>query len=257
MNALSEVAGTIAEAAFEADGLTTCRLECSCLLGSEEGSKIHESGLSIAHSVRRSRGRWQPCWSSLHAAARPMLRTVNQHPMRQEQREAVVGPARPPPVEAPRGASARAAREAPRDRASPEAEARRTQADRLEPVESAVPRATAAALPPAIPHPRRLWSKIASRKRDCALVNHKSCGTIVIAVKKGTEAAFTPTEATYHSCVPGCDARGCFHADMAEDLKPATSASQKIVAVCTNKMCARAPCSSETSVRHNRAPETR
>ena len=73
---------------------------------------------------------------------------------------------------------------------------------------------------------------------DCALVNHNDCcGTIVIAVKKGTEAAFTPTEATFHSCVPGCDSRGCFHADMAEDLKPATSASQKIVAVCSNKMC--------------------
>jgi hypothetical protein len=72
---------------------------------------------------------------------------------------------------------------------------------------------------------------------DCALLNHNDCcGTVVIAVKKGTEATFAAAESAYQTCVPGCGLRGCFHADLSEDMKPATSPGQ-IVAVCQNKIC--------------------
>jgi hypothetical protein len=73
---------------------------------------------------------------------------------------------------------------------------------------------------------------------DCALVHHNDCcGTVVIAVKKGTEAGFPAKESAFQSCVPGCGLRGCFHADMAEDRKPASAPGQMIVAICDNKMC--------------------
>jgi hypothetical protein len=72
---------------------------------------------------------------------------------------------------------------------------------------------------------------------DCALLNHNDCcGTVVIAVKKGTEATFTAAESAFQTCVPGCGLRGCFHADMSEDMKHATSPGM-IVAVCQNKLC--------------------
>jgi len=73
---------------------------------------------------------------------------------------------------------------------------------------------------------------------DCVLVRHSDCcGTVVIAVKKGTEAVFTAAEAAYKSCVPGCGQRGCFHADWAEDMTMVASVGQSIVAVCLDKMC--------------------
>jgi hypothetical protein len=73
---------------------------------------------------------------------------------------------------------------------------------------------------------------------DCALLNHNDCcGTIVIAVKKGTEAGFTAAEAAYQSCVPNCLGRGCFHADMSEDHNQVGMVGQSIVAVCVNKLC--------------------
>jgi hypothetical protein len=72
---------------------------------------------------------------------------------------------------------------------------------------------------------------------DCALVNHNDCcGTIVVAVKKGTEATFAAADSAYRTCVPGCGLRGCLHQDMSEDLK-SPSPSQAIVAVCDNKLC--------------------
>jgi hypothetical protein len=85
---------------------------------------------------------------------------------------------------------------------------------------------------------RNALVKDCQSETDCVLLNHNDCcGTVVFAVKKGTEAIFAAAQATYHSCVPGCDGRGCFHADMAEDLKPATSPSQVITAICDNNMC--------------------
>jgi hypothetical protein len=73
---------------------------------------------------------------------------------------------------------------------------------------------------------------------DCTLVNHSDCcGTIVVAIHSGTNAAFTVAEQAFQSCVPYCGLRGCFHPDMAEDGKTPTGAEQTIVAQCVNMRC--------------------
>jgi hypothetical protein len=71
---------------------------------------------------------------------------------------------------------------------------------------------------------------------DCALVSHNDCcGTVRIGVHAGTEAAATSAEATYAACFD-CGARGCNHADIAEDGE-APQGSQTIVATCVANRC--------------------
>jgi hypothetical protein len=73
---------------------------------------------------------------------------------------------------------------------------------------------------------------------DCSLVDHDDCcGTIRIAIRKGTDAAFTAAEAGFHSCVPGCSKRNCFHPTEAEDLDVVTRDGQAIFAHCDGRRC--------------------
>jgi hypothetical protein len=71
---------------------------------------------------------------------------------------------------------------------------------------------------------------------DCVLVDSEDCcGTIKLAVRSGTQAAFPATEAMYSSCL-ACPPLGCQHADQAED--GATPGSgQSIVATCELNRC--------------------
>ena len=71
---------------------------------------------------------------------------------------------------------------------------------------------------------------------DCVLVHSSDCcGTVVIAVKKGTESGFAAVETQYETCL-SCGGRGCFHADLAED-GGAPQAGQSIVATCAAQRC--------------------
>jgi hypothetical protein len=71
---------------------------------------------------------------------------------------------------------------------------------------------------------------------DCVLVDSADCcGTIKLAVKAGTQAAFTEAERTYVACL-ACPPLGCQHADQAEDgMTP--QAGQSIVATCVQSRC--------------------
>jgi hypothetical protein len=71
---------------------------------------------------------------------------------------------------------------------------------------------------------------------DCVLVaSADCCGTIDLAVKSGTEAAFPSVEATYSACL-ACPPSGCLHADEAEDGS-APGSGQSIVATCVASRC--------------------
>jgi hypothetical protein len=71
---------------------------------------------------------------------------------------------------------------------------------------------------------------------DCGLTSHEDCcGTVKIAVRSGTESAALAAEATYAACFD-CGARGCFHADLAED-GAAPQAGQAIIATCVANRC--------------------
>jgi len=71
---------------------------------------------------------------------------------------------------------------------------------------------------------------------DCTLASHEDCcGTVRIAVRSGTEAAALAAESTYGACFD-CGARGCQHADQAED-GATPQAGQAIVARCVANRC--------------------
>jgi hypothetical protein len=73
---------------------------------------------------------------------------------------------------------------------------------------------------------------------DCLLVDHNDCcGTIVIAIRKGTGAAFAAAEAAYQSCVPGCSGQTCFHRTQAQDFGVVTRDGQAIFARCSSLLC--------------------
>lgn len=71
---------------------------------------------------------------------------------------------------------------------------------------------------------------------DCTLVDHNDCcGIVKLGVRAGTQAAAMSAEATYLACF-SCGARGCFHADFAEDGKT-PGAGQSISATCMMGRC--------------------
>jgi len=81
-------------------------------------------------------------------------------------------------------------------------------------------------------------SKDCTTDADCSLADHNDCcGTISIAIHKGTDAAFSAAEKAYPICVPNCLGRGCFHATMAEDGNMVSMTSQAIFARCDNQKC--------------------
>jgi len=71
---------------------------------------------------------------------------------------------------------------------------------------------------------------------DCVLVaSADCCGTIMIAVRTGTQAMFPAVESTYEACL-ACPPLGCNHADQAEDGSVPQS-GQAIVATCAANRC--------------------
>ena len=71
---------------------------------------------------------------------------------------------------------------------------------------------------------------------DCALTSHEDCcGTVKTGIRSGTEAAALAAESTYGACFD-CGARGCFHADVAED-GAAPQAGESIVSRCVANRC--------------------
>jgi len=71
---------------------------------------------------------------------------------------------------------------------------------------------------------------------DCALVSHEDCcGTVRLGVRTGTETAASTAESTYAACFD-CGARGCQHADQAEDGSTPGN-GQTIVATCVANRC--------------------
>ena len=71
---------------------------------------------------------------------------------------------------------------------------------------------------------------------QCVLVDHNDCcGTVRMAVKAGTESAFLAAETQLHMCFD-CGARGCDHADQAEDGR-FPQQGQSIVAQCIALRC--------------------
>jgi hypothetical protein len=71
---------------------------------------------------------------------------------------------------------------------------------------------------------------------DCVLVHSTDCcGTVVVGIAATSEAMFASVEATYETCL-ACGARGCQHADLAED-GGAPGPGETIIATCDNKRC--------------------
>lgn len=71
---------------------------------------------------------------------------------------------------------------------------------------------------------------------DCTLVDHNDCcGTIKTGVAAASKAASIAAEMTYGACFD-CGARGCAHADLAENGMTA-GPSQSIVAACVSNRC--------------------
>jgi hypothetical protein len=71
---------------------------------------------------------------------------------------------------------------------------------------------------------------------DCTLVDHEDCcGTVRIGVHAGTGPAAMAAESTYAACFD-CGARGCQHADQAEDGST-PGVGQAIVATCVESRC--------------------
>jgi hypothetical protein len=72
---------------------------------------------------------------------------------------------------------------------------------------------------------------------DCVLAPHDDCcGTVQLGIRSGAQAAFTTAEAALHQCSP-CQPSGCAHQEQAEDGRSATTAGQKIVAICAASRC--------------------
>lgn len=81
--------------------------------------------------------------------------------------------------------------------------------------------------------------KTCTSAADCVLVRHNDCcGTVVMAVRSGTQGSFTAADQAYQSCVPGCGLRGCHHADVDEQGAAAEGTTKTIVAECNNQTCA-------------------
>jgi len=73
---------------------------------------------------------------------------------------------------------------------------------------------------------------------DCVLVRHNDCcGNVITAVRSGTEASFATAEQAFQSCVPGCNVRGCFHADAAENGQTLVATGQAFAAQCQGGRC--------------------
>jgi hypothetical protein len=71
---------------------------------------------------------------------------------------------------------------------------------------------------------------------DCTLVDHDDCcGIVRTGVRAGTEQDAAAAEATYAACF-SCGARGCQHADLAEDGHT-PGAGEAIVATCVAERC--------------------
>jgi len=84
---------------------------------------------------------------------------------------------------------------------------------------------------------------------DCTLADHGDCcGTVVVGIRKGTDAAFSAADKAFQSCVPGCGVRGCFHATMAEDGSTVSMVGQAIFARCDNDKCTSAVAVAPTCV---------
>jgi hypothetical protein len=74
---------------------------------------------------------------------------------------------------------------------------------------------------------------------DCVLVRHNDCcGGVITAIRAGSDASFSAAEQAFQSCVPGCNVRGCFHADFAENQQSITGATNEAFAAqCVNGRC--------------------
>lgn len=74
---------------------------------------------------------------------------------------------------------------------------------------------------------------------DCVLVaSADCCGTVMIAIRAGTQTGFASVESAYETCL-ACPPLGCQHADLAEDGMTPQS-GQAIVATCDANRCASA-----------------
>ena len=73
---------------------------------------------------------------------------------------------------------------------------------------------------------------------DCVLLTHPDCcGPIEIGVATAGQAAAGSAETTFGACeAAACGARGCAHADQAEDGTTPMQ-GQTIVPTCTNHVC--------------------
>ena len=74
---------------------------------------------------------------------------------------------------------------------------------------------------------------------DCVLERHfDCCGNVITAIRAGTESTFTAAQQAFESCVPGCNVRGCFHADFAENQQSITgTTNEAFAAACVNGSC--------------------
>jgi hypothetical protein len=73
---------------------------------------------------------------------------------------------------------------------------------------------------------------------DCELVAHNDCcGTVVTAIRVGTDVSFMTADQAFQACVPGCGVRGCGHPDMAEDGQELGTVGQSFAAECQNGRC--------------------
>lgn len=72
--------------------------------------------------------------------------------------------------------------------------------------------------------------KKCSTDTDCTTADHNDCcGTVVIGIRAGTQAAFAGAEQAFMTCEPGCGLRGCFHATLAESGQAGPDASTIVV----------------------------
>lgn len=81
-----------------------------------------------------------------------------------------------------------------------------------------------------------MLDRLCATPSECVLVDSMDCcGTIKLAVRAGTEGAFSGAEAMYAACL-ACPPLGCNHQDQAEDGSPAAS-GQAIVPTCVASRC--------------------
>jgi hypothetical protein len=74
---------------------------------------------------------------------------------------------------------------------------------------------------------------------DCVLDRHfDCCGNVITAIRAGTESTFTAAQQAFESCVPGCNVRGCDHADFAENQQSIVgTTNEAFAAECVNGRC--------------------